>query len=113
MKYWCDSCETAVDDDDVKVVKDYQPVDGTFYHNPYGDSIYCPNCGEELGGEEAGLCAICGEWISPDKTICQECEDELTTYIEMMIDGYAFDKDVSKDEAKAHFEYWLEQKGEL
>lgn len=107
MKYWCSNCGQVVDDYDVISEEHYE--DG--FLNPYESEWRCPYCGEELGAEEAKECPICGEWMDPERVICEDCEDEISVYVDMWLDGFAFDKDIYKEEAREYVKYWLEQKG--
>lgn len=112
MTYWCENCNRAVDEDDVLFEAGYTLMDGHKYRNPHEDWMRCPHCKEELD-KEAIQCPICGEWMDPERYICPDCEDDISVYVDMGLDGYAFDKDISKEDAKEYFELWLEQKGEL
>lgn len=112
MTYWCENCHSLVDEDDVLYEEGSTVIDGRRYRNPYEDWARCPHCGEEIS-TEAIDCPICGNPMAPDRYICEDCEDDISVYVDMGLDGYAFDKDISKEDAKECFELWLEQKGEL
>ena len=110
MTYWCFNCNTAVRDDEMECKEGHTQIDGRTYRNPYEDEYFCPNCGEEFYAmEEAKECPICGEYMNPDREICEECETELKVYIEQMLDGYALDKGKDRDEAEEDFNYYLKE----
>ena len=115
MTFWCFNCNRAVDEDDLDCKEGYTSIDGHSYRNTYEDEYSCPYCGADFYVmEEAKTCPICGEEMNPDRHICEECEDKLKVYVEQMLDGYALDEDITKEQAIEDFNYYIkEMKGDI
>ena len=109
MTFWCFNCNTAVREDDLECKEGYTSIDGRTYRNTYEDEYFCPYCGSEFYTmEEAKECPICGEEMSPDRTICDECEEELTDRITSSIKDMV---EAGDDEAFEAIRLWAMQKG--
>ena len=72
MSYWCDECETILEESDLKFRK--SELEDSRY--PWQMIAQCPYCGNEAL-EDAGSCEICGDPIKPGEHYCRECEEKL------------------------------------
>lgn len=100
MKYYCDSCQNYIDEEDI--VKKF--ADEDIYNPPYRED-YCPVCGaDEDHLWETEECIFCGEpkpEHAYDKThFCEECASYLDYMISEMVETISNDMECSTDKAK-------------
>jgi len=102
--YWCEHCDHEVENPRyVKVEEVHWEVDTRRIEEM--EMVICPDCGEEL--VEAELCEICGEYIAPDKILCEWCEDVMGFEYDALIDRLCQRLDCDKEVAIYQFDEWL------
>lgn len=109
MTFYCFKCGATFDESEIECKDGYEVIDGRRWQNPYENEYFCPNCGaSEDYFDEAGLCEVCDEAINPEKHLCDNCIDELSVYVDQMLDEYALAHEMHKEDAKEIFTHWLE-----
>ena len=76
--YRCDDCGRFFDEP-VIVYDDPSPVGVSLASGHYTEQ-HCPFCGSE-SVEEAGECVSCGEPVAKGQTLCEDCREDLRTYM--------------------------------
>jgi len=102
--YWCEECGHEVSSPRyVKVEEVHWEVDTRRIEEM--ESVVCPDCGHEL--VEAENCEICGEYIAPDKILCEWCEDVMDFEYDKMIATIAERCGCDTETAFYQFDEWL------
>lgn len=110
MKYWCDSCESLIDEGDIRIVKDDPSPPGISLPPGYYTYSQCPVCGED-GPEKAAQCELCGEWHNPyEGDLCRQCAKEIDKGIEKLISDAANEHSIETEAAKQIIFDRLEEK---
>ena len=71
----CNECGETCEDEDLKVTKNWSEFWGQSVCEEQTD--YSCDCGGEY--EEAERCPLCGDYITGDKSICDECAEDNAT----------------------------------
>lgn len=73
--YICNECGETCEDEDLKVTKNWSEFQGQPVCEEQTD--YACDCGGEF--EEAERCPLCGDYITSDKIVCDECAEDNAT----------------------------------
>lgn len=97
MKYYCENCESYIDEQDLRVQEDK----GGLYDPPQTE-IFCPNCGsEDLWKTEE--CIWCGalkpEYDYDNTMLCEDCMAEMEAWWEETIDRFSKTWFIDRDKA--------------
>ena len=66
--------------DEPTIVKDDPSADGVALASGCYTELHCPFCDSETV-EEAGECVSCGEPVAYGQTLCEDCLDDLKSYM--------------------------------
>ena len=73
--YICNECGETCEDEDLKFTKNYSEFQGQPVCEEQTD--YACDCGGQY--EEAKKCPLCGDYITSDKIVCDECAEDNAT----------------------------------
>ena len=84
----CNECGDTCEEEDLKTCKNWNE----FWGQPVceEETDYSCACGGDY--EEASKCPVCGDYITPDKIVCDECSEDNAT-VETAL---AFGDDINK-----------------
>lgn len=86
---WCNSCNQIVDEEYIEESESHTELDpvGWFYPSEEYETEVCSECGSD-DLEEPGECIICGEPCDPDKEICPDCEGQIDSEVDGLVDYF-------------------------